>query len=53
MDKKHYVCKGGCKGVSENPGVCQATDCSLHNHELVECTCADGRHNDFKQEKEG
>ncbi len=48
MDKKHYICLGGCKGVSENPGVCQSPDCKDHNHELVECNCTDGKHNDFK-----
>lgn len=46
--EKHYICLGGCKGVSKNPGVCQAPDCVNHNHELVECACTDGKHNDFK-----
>ncbi|MDQ5954419.1 MAG: hypothetical protein QG583_347 [Patescibacteria group bacterium] len=46
--EKHYICKGGCKGVSPLPGVCQAPDCANHNHELVECNCTDGLHNDFK-----
>lgn len=47
--EKHYICLGGCKGVSKNPGVCQAPDCAKHNHELVECMCLDGKHHDFKQ----
>lgn len=44
----HYICLGGCRGVSEHPGVCQAADCANHQHELVPCHCADGKHNDFK-----
>lgn len=48
MEKqKHYVCLGGCKGVSEWPGVCQAPDCANHQHELVECDCTDGQHHNF------
>lgn len=45
--EEHYVCLGGCRGVSETPGVCQAQDCAHHNHELVRCACVDGRHHDF------
>ena len=45
--KKHYVCLGGCGGVSDHPGVCQAVDCENHNHQLVECDCVDGLHYDF------
>lgn len=47
---QHYICLGGCKGVSEHPGVCQAPDCTNHNHELVECHCDNGLHNDFQPE---
>lgn len=46
--QKHYICLGGCEGVSENPGVCQALDCENHKHALVECDCVDGEHNDFE-----
>lgn len=46
--EKHYICLGGCRGVSKVPGVCGAPDCALHNHDLVECICIDGLHNDFK-----
>ena len=46
--KKHYICLGGCRGVSENPGVCQTAGCEHFGHELVECPCTDGLHNDFK-----
>lgn len=45
---QHYICLGGCKGVSENPGICQASGCENHNQELVECPCSDGSHSDFK-----
>lgn len=34
--------------MSEHPGVCKAADCDSHNHDLVECHCTDGLHNDFK-----
>ncbi len=41
---KHYICTGGCNGVSETPGVCQAEDCSKHNQNLEECNCEDEKH---------
>lgn len=40
----HYVCTGGCGGVSETPGNCQAESCSLHGEPLKECNCIDGKH---------
>lgn len=46
--EKHYVCTGGCNGVSPVPGVCGAESCAKHNHDLVECMCTDGMHKDFK-----
>ncbi len=47
----HYICKGGCKGDSKEPGVCQAEDCSSKGHELEECNCEDGMHGGaFEQE---
>ena len=45
--EEHYVCLGGCRGVSRVPGVCQAPDCANHQHELVKCDCTDGLHYDF------
>lgn len=45
--EKHYICTGGCKGVSNIPGTCNAVDCPFHNKELTECDCIDGKHNDF------
>ncbi len=44
----HYICLGGCKGVSQLPGVCAAPDCANHEHELVHCDCSNERHHDFK-----
>ncbi len=46
----HYVCVGGCRGVSKTPGTCQAPDCANHNHQLVKCNCVDGLHENFKSE---
>ncbi len=31
----HYVCLGGCRGVSNTPGVCQASTCAHYHKELV------------------
>lgn len=41
---KHYICTGECGGVSDNPGTCQAEDCSKHGEPLVACNCNDGEH---------
>ena len=52
---EHYICTGGCKGVSNNPGTCQAADCPKHEHPLEKCDCADGKHHgafDFEHEHE-
>lgn len=43
---KHFVCTGGCGGVSESPGTCQATDCPDHGQPLKECNCTDGLHSE-------
>lgn len=40
----HYICKGGCKGVSEEMGVCEADGCANQWELLEECACADGKH---------
>jgi len=40
----HYICTGGCGGVSETEGTCQAEDCSKHNEPLTNCDCTDGKH---------
>jgi hypothetical protein len=40
----HYICTGGCGGVSGVPGTCQAITCPKHGVPLEACDCADGRH---------
>lgn len=45
---EHYICLGGCRGVSKVKGVCQSPNCANHNHELVKCNCTDGLHHNFK-----
>ena len=47
----HYICTGGCQGVSDKPGVCQTEECSMHGHTLQECGCADGEHDGAFQEE--
>lgn len=41
----HYICTGGCKGVSEEQKNCGAEDCSKHDQPLTACDCTDGKHN--------
>lgn len=41
---EHYVCRGGCKGVSLVPGTCQAGDCMDYGKPLEKCDCGDGEH---------
>lgn len=40
----HYICTGGCKGVSDKPKVCEAEDCPKKGQPLTECVCEDNRH---------
>lgn len=40
----HYICTGGCGGVSPKSGVCQAENCPLHKQSLRACECEDGTH---------
>ncbi|OGZ01928.1 MAG: hypothetical protein A2946_04130 [Candidatus Liptonbacteria bacterium RIFCSPLOWO2_01_FULL_53_13] len=42
----HYICTGGCGGVSDKPGVCQAETCAKHGQPLELCGCTDGKHDD-------
>ena len=49
----HYICTGGCKGQSDNSGICQAGDCPKHGQPLEKCDCADHQHHgafDFEHE---
>ncbi|MBI4114721.1 MAG: hypothetical protein HY445_02665 [Candidatus Niyogibacteria bacterium] len=45
---EHFICTGGCGGVSGTPGVCQAESCPLHGLDLKPCGCTDGEHADVK-----
>ena len=40
----HYICKGGCGGVSEEAGVCETDSCVNQYELLEECNCTDGKH---------
>ena len=42
--KSHYVCRGGCKGVSKTKGNCQALGCKRYQYPLEKCDCEDGKH---------
>ena len=41
---KHYVCRGGCGGVSDEMAACEADGCSNQWQMMEECNCADGKH---------
>ncbi|TSC77473.1 MAG: hypothetical protein G01um101433_583 [Parcubacteria group bacterium Gr01-1014_33] len=50
---EHYICKGGCKGVSDTAGVCQTKGCPNYGKPLEKCDCGDGKHHGrFEDEKE-
>ena len=40
----HYICTGGCNGIAETPGACQAHSCIRANQPLTICNCTDGLH---------
>lgn len=42
--EKHYICTGGCKGVSNTTGVCQDKTCEHYQHSLEECNCSASEH---------
>ena len=48
----HYICTGGCKGVSDKPGTCQAKDCAKYGKNLDRCTCGDGNHEGRQKTKD-
>ena len=48
----HYICTGGCGGVSDKPGRCQDPNCPKHGKPLDECNCGDGEHEEAENEKE-
>lgn len=44
MEQRHYMCTGGCNGMSQTPGTCQTESCPKHTQPLTECNCTDGMH---------
>lgn len=40
----HYICKGGCGGVLEEMGICEADGCANQWEMMEECDCTDGKH---------
>lgn len=40
----HYICIGGCGGVSDVEGTCQAENCANFKQDLKACECKDGSH---------
>ena len=48
----HYVCNGGCEGVSEKEGTCQAIACPKFGKPLEKCDCTDGKHRWHKEKEE-
>lgn len=36
---EHYICTGGCHGVSQGSGLCQDKNCLKHNQPLTFCDC--------------
>ncbi len=54
-NQKHFICLGGCEGVSSSAGVCQSVECDDYNLKLMPCNCTNGEHNAFApyDEEEG
>lgn len=48
----HYICNGGCNGVSDKPGTCQAVDCAKYQYPLDICNCVDGKHQEVDKEEQ-
>ena len=40
----HFVCTGGCKLISENPGKCITQGCYRYRNPLTLCNCQDNKH---------
>lgn len=49
---EHFICTGGCGGVSGVPGVCQTEGCANFGKPLKACSCPDGEHAEVKAEDE-
>ena len=48
---KHYICTGGCKGVSKVAKSCGAEDCIKHGKPLKPCNCRDNGHDGAFEEE--
>lgn len=48
---EHYICKGGCQGVSDTQGACQNQDCPNYGKSLEECNCMDNKHGGAFEER--
>ena len=48
----HYICTGGCGGVSVTPGVCKTEGCSKEGELLELCDCTDGEHDGLSEVEE-
>ena len=46
----HYICTGGCEGVSETPGTCQAQDCEKQGQSMDSCECSEELHGQSNEE---
>jgi len=38
----HYICTGGCQGLSDKPGKCGAKNCPKYSKPLEKCECKNG-----------
>ena len=44
LPNPHYVCTGGCKSVSIEPGKCSRSECPRARNPLTACSCRNGKH---------
>jgi len=49
---EHFICTGGCGGISGTPGVCHMESCPRHGKSFESCSCNDGEHGDAKAKAE-
>ena len=49
---EHYVCTGGCHGVSDQPKTCDGENCPKNGHPLIPCHCEDGEHKEVMESEE-
>jgi len=41
---EHFVCTGGCGGVSKTMGRCQSEHCLKYNQPMMPCGCSNNQH---------